>query len=333
MSEKKIEISVKTILIIGTFILLYQFLVKIEYIIILVIMSYILMAAIDPLVKRMTHRGINRGFSIIVIYLAFVAVATFFGIVVIKPLITETFDLIKQLPKLLANYPLLQSYLPKEIIDFKPTSAPSNLLKDQTSWDALYRALRGFATGATGLLSLIVMSIYMLLDKDYNYKSIANIISPKHSAKTLKIIDKVEKKLGGWVQAQLILSAFIFVCYYIGLNVLHIKFSLTLSILAAFLEVIPVAGPVITAILVGSITFLTNPQLIIYFLVFALIVQQTEAHILVPKIMQRVIGLNPLITIIALLIGTEFFGIIGAILSVPIAAILQILYLEYKKYD
>lgn len=325
----KIEISLKTLLIIGALILLYKFIIRIEYIIILVLLAYITMAAIDPIVQFLTRRKVNRILSIILIYISAVAILVGISVFAFKPILTESIEFFKQFPTIIEKYPAVKDLLPKNFVSNSNQNLQNYI--GGSNFTTIFNTIHSLFAGVAALLSMIVMSIYMLLYKDDNYKSLSEIISPRHAEKTMDIIRKIEKKLGFWVQAQLILSLFIAVAYYIGLSVLKIKFGLTLSLLAGFLEVIPVAGPVITAIIVSLITLVIDPSKIIYFLIFALIIQQTEAHVLVPKIMQKVIGLNPLITIVALLIGTEYFGVIGAILSVPIAAILQIIYQSYNK--
>jgi len=177
------------------------------------------------------------------------------------------------------------------------------------------------------------MSIYMLLDKKRHASMMLRVIPLNYRERAVIIMQKVEKKLGRWVQAQLLLSVIIFIISYFSLSVLHIKFALTISLIAGFCEIIPIAGSIVANTIAVILTLFISPDKVIYVLIIAILIHQLEAHVLVPQVMRKVIGLSPLITIISLIIGAELVGFIGAVLSVPIAAIFQILYLEIFKND
>ena len=109
---------------------------------------------------------------------------------------------------------------------------------------------------------------------------------------------------------------------YVGLALMGIKFALVLGILAMLLEVVPIIGPVIAAIPAVFFAFMQSPSLGLWVILFYVIVQQLENHILVPLVFGKTIGLNPVVVIIALLVGSQLAGIVGMILAVPIATII-----------
>ena len=130
-----------------------------------------------------------------------------------------------------------------------------------------------------------------------------------------------QHKLGRWLQVQLLASAIVGVLVFIGLSIFGIRHRVLLALLAALLEVIPFVGPLLAAVPAVLLGFLKSPIVALWTLVVYAVVQQIENHVIVPNIMRRVVGLNPVVVIIALLIGGELAGVPGIILAVPVAVV------------
>ena len=119
---------------------------------------------------------------------------------------------------------------------------------------------------------------------------------------------------------------------YVGLSFMNIKFALILGFLAAMLEIVPMVGPVLAAIPAIFLAFLQSPSLGLWVIVFYVVVQQLENHILVPVVLGKSVGLNPVVVIIALLVGQSLAGIPGMILSVPLATIIVEMMDDFAKH-
>lgn len=127
------------------------------------------------------------------------------------------------------------------------------------------------------------------------------------------------------MRGQLILSAIIGVVVFIGLSILNVRHAAILGILAALMEFIPYIGPSLAAAPAILIAFTQGGVLkMVFVLVMYLILQQLENHLLVPKVMQRAVGLNPIVSIIAILIGAKVAGSIGVLLAIPTATVVSI---------
>jgi len=173
------------------------------------------------------------------------------------------------------------------------------------------------------------MSFYLLIDRENLHKKISLLTKDrKHLSTAEKFITSVEHQLGGWIRGQLILMIVIGIVTYIGLRLLGIPYALPLALLAGLLEILPNLGPTIAAVpavilavasgggvLMGGITVL-----------FYIVIQQIENNLLVPKIMQDSVDVNPLTTIVTILVGLQIAGVIGALLSVPAYIILRSAY-------
>ena len=139
---------------------------------------------------------------------------------------------------------------------------------------------------------------------------------------------KIERRLGSWFIGQITLGVSIGIATYIGLNLLGIEFALSLAIIAGLLEIVPIIGPIISAVPAVLIALTTSPVLAVIVIALFFIIQQLENNILVPMVMRKALGLPPLVTIIALMIGGRLAGVSGMVLAVPIVVISQLVIRE-----
>ena len=139
---------------------------------------------------------------------------------------------------------------------------------------------------------------------------------------------QIEEKLGGWFRGQLFLSLVIGVLSFIGLSILGISYALPLAVIAGVMEVIPVIGPIISAIPPILIALTISPILGLGVAIMYFVIQQLENHLLVPQVMKRAVGLNPLVVILTIAVGSRLLGFAGALLAVPIAVVIQIVATE-----
>jgi predicted PurR-regulated permease PerM len=133
------------------------------------------------------------------------------------------------------------------------------------------------------------------------------------------LLRRIERRLGVWVRGEFVLMSAVGLCSFIGLTILHVDFALPLAIVAGLLELVPMLGPIIASITATLVALSVSPLLALSVVALYIIIQQLENNILVPYIMKKSVGLAPIVTILALMIGARLAGIIGAILAVPIA--------------
>ncbi|MGI8858489.1 MAG: AI-2E family transporter, partial [Thermomicrobiales bacterium] len=144
------------------------------------------------------------------------------------------------------------------------------------------------------------------------------------------LMEKIGTGLGYWVRAQLLLALFFGVTFGVGLAILRTPYALTLGTIGAVLEIIPYVGGFITIVLAVLVAATTGKLwLVIAVLVWYAIVVNLEAHIVAPKLVGEIVGLHPLVVVLALFLGAEVLGILGALLAVPIAVIVQALLDEF----
>ena len=173
------------------------------------------------------------------------------------------------------------------------------------------------------------MTFYLVVQDDAFKRVFHSIIPDEYVPFGLQLFKKIRDKLGYWLRAQLLLSIVVGLLVFVGLSVLQVKYAAVLALFAALFEFIPYVGPVLAA---GPALILAFSQggPIDFFLVLTLyiVIQQIENHFLIPKVMQRAVGLNPIVSILAILIGARIAGIIGALIAIPVATALGVFFRE-----
>lgn len=316
----KIEISHRTIVFTVLFLLLLWFLYQIRQILVILFVGIILTAALNPLVERLEKWRIPRILGAILIYFL---ILVFFGSILaglIPPLISQTNTLVSRLPDYLESSGLLG--IDRNIIDSQIDQLLS--LLGSISLDIVKITISVFGNFITFFI-LFFVSFYLLLEHKNLNSYLIKLFGPKGNEKANRIIGKIEHRLGVWAGAQITLMIIVGVMSYIGLRLLGIDYALPLALLAGLLEVVPNVGPVIASIPAILAGLAVSPLMGLAVAALYFLVQQLENHIIVPQVMAKGVGLNPLITILGLIAGFKIGGVLGAVLSLPSVILIEIL--------
>ena len=325
---KKIEISHRTIIFTVIFLLSLWLLYYLRSVLVTLFLAVILMAALSPLVERLHKWRIPRALSIVLVYILIFVIIGFTIAGIIPPLVEQTQNLFSNFPSYMESLRWLgvdQNMIYSQINQISSTlgSISGGIIKTAT----------GFFQNLIGLVILMVISFYLVLERKNLDKYLLRFFGENVANNGVRVFDKIEKRLGGWVRAELLLMLIIGVLSYIGLSLLGVDYALPLALLAGFLEIIPSIGPFISAIPAVLVGLLVSPLMALAVAALYFLVQQLENNLIVPQIMARECGLNPLITIIALIVGFKLGGVPGAILSVPIVLLLEVILTEISSSE
>ncbi len=188
-----------------------------------------------------------------------------------------------------------------------------------------------FLGSALFAAAIFVLSFYLTLRRDGVERFLIAILPAAYEEKAIQIYARVSRKIGRWLTGQLFLSLVVGIVIFLGLWLLGVKYSLLIGILAGILELIPYAGPIFSGAIAILSALSESPALALYVLIFFAVVQQLENHILMPVVMRYTTALNPVVVLIALLIGGRVFGLIGIVLAVPIAVFFQELLIDWAE--
>ena len=316
MEERNHGVTISTISILKVLfaLLLVMFLWAIKEILLLLVISIIIASAIDPLADYLAKRKIPRGLSVLLVYAIFIGIFTMIGMLLAPP-ISQQFKQISE-----SNF---NETFQDKIGLYRDTSLGQSVEENIKSWagnfsQTVFNTTRGVITGFLSIITVLVISFYLTVEENGMKNFIRNLTPYRHQAYAHKLMNKIQKKMGSWVLGQLILSGVIFGVTYIGLTLLKVEFALVLALMAGVLEIVPYIGPFLALIPALFFAFLQSPGLAISVLVLYIVIQQLENHVLVPVVMSKSVGLNPVLVILGILVGGTLGGIMGAIIAVPI---------------
>lgn len=318
---RKIEISHKTIIFTVLFLIFLWFLYNIRDLILELFVALLIMTILNPLVTALSRLKIPRGISVLVTYLIVISI---FGVAiagVVPPLVEQTSSFVTNLPKYLFNLGL-DRFVSDQIVGQllgQLSNIPGEVVK------------LGFSvlSNILGVVSVLIFAFYLLLVREKLNDQLGFFFGEDKKNEIGRVIDLLEIKLGGWARGELSLMVLVGTLNYIGLFLLGIPFALPLAILAGLLEIVPYLGPIMAAIPSVIIGLSISPIMGLAVAALAFLVQQLENYVFVPKVMEKSVGVSPLIVLLALAIGLRLAGIVGVIISVPAVITLQVLIGQY----
>jgi predicted PurR-regulated permease PerM len=178
-----------------------------------------------------------------------------------------------------------------------------------------------------------VLTFYLVVEQNAVKKIIKSFTPEERQELILQIYRRIQQRLGWWLRGQVILAFIIGFLAYIGLLILRVDYPAILALVAGVTEIIPYLGPIVGAIPAVFIAFFQSPVKALLVIILYYIIQWTENNVIVPKVMQKATGLNPIVVIVAIMIGAKVAGIFGVLLAVPVATALNIVVEEYLAWQ
>ncbi|MBY0294182.1 AI-2E family transporter [Patescibacteria group bacterium] len=332
MSERDINVHISSGTIVKTilFLLLVALLWFLRDIVLIVLTAVVIASSVEPGIVGLMRYHMPRIAAVLIVYVG--VLGSFFGLVFFfaPPILTDVAIMLQELPRTLSNLNITDAthgLLPWGNVSDTIASADilqnlANSLRDSTG--GAFSALSAFFGGVTSFILIVVFSFYFSV-QETGVDDFLRVITPiKEQAYVLNLWKRSQQKIGKWMQGQLILGLIVGILLYLGLLILDVPHALSLAILAGLFELIPVFGQILAmvpSIAIGFISGGVTQALLI--LGLYIIVQQFEAHLIYPVVVKKVVGVPPLLVILALLIGFQLFGFLGILLSVPIAGAIQ----------
>lgn len=323
MKEHKVEISQRTILFTISVVLGLWVLYQVRNIVVLLFVAFILMTAVNPLIKLGRRVKLPTILTMLVVYFGLIALFSTVIASLVPAVVTQTKGLTQALPSYLSSLEdVLNTEFDPAVIAGYFNSIPGTLL----------RFAAGFFNNILNILAVFFMAYYLVLERPNLHKYMTKLFKQSDAEEAAeKMILDIERAVGGWVRGQLFLMLVIGIMTYVGLFLLGVPYALPLAVLAGMLELVPNIGPIIAAIPAVFIGFTVSPYAGVGSLVLSILVQQLENNLIVPRIMESATGLKPLVTIVVLLVGYTLAGVQGAILGIPLYVAGQTVYKHLKK--
>lgn len=323
----KIEISLKTIftiLLVGAILYVFS---RTTDILIQVFIAFVLMTALNPVVNRLQKLKISRGLAIAITYVVMIVVIA----IVLAAMVPAFID---QTRKLLAQLNLPDSPILDQLAHLQVSLSQLVPLVNQYGgsvgriFDIVFSTFSVLFT----FFTILVMALYFLLGRDqlHTYFTIF-FRSGNKKERSQQLINHIESALGSWVRGEFILMLTIGIMSFIGLSLLNIPFALPLAIFAGLMEALPNIGPTLAAIPAVIVALVSvSPVMAGVTTLLYILVQQVENNFIVPQVMKHATGIRPLTTIVLILVGFRFAGVLGALLSIPIFIVFREILAEFS---
>jgi predicted PurR-regulated permease PerM len=300
----------------------------------LIYISALIAMGFSPLVRgiersRKQHgrRRVPRVLAILAIYLTMIGVIVLVAFLVVPPLVEQATSLWAALPnyfnkfqQTLVKYKLISHRVSlQEAVQNAPAGSGGSAMS------TLAAALWSVIGGLFGLISILILSFYLLVEAEALFTYGVRFVPESRRGLAMTASREAVVKVSAWLSAQFILAGVMGTFAAVGLGLMGEPYFYVVALIAAIGETIPVLGPIIGGITAVVVALSVSAKLALSVGLYFLILHQLEANILVPKIMEKRVGVSPVTVMVALLIGGSLWGVIGAILAIPTAAIISVI--------
>jgi predicted PurR-regulated permease PerM len=321
-----------------TFILVWcAFLVR--DVLLLVYMSGLFAIGFSPIVRFIERQKVlpigskrfPRWLAILSLYVIILGSLTGIAFMIVPPLVHQAQQLWTSLPgifdraqEFLIQKGVLRDHLTlRQAVEHAPGGGSSEAV------GTVFGAVAGVVGGIFGLITILILTFYILIEADSLRNTMLRLFPARDRARVAAASRDITVKVSAWLAGQLLLGGIIGATSAVGLWLLGVPFFYVLALISGIGEMIPVIGPILSAVPAVAVAATVSLKKALLVIIFFIVQQQFENHVLVPKVMQRQVGVSPVTVIVALLIGGKLLGILGAVLAVPTAAILQVVLSEF----
>jgi predicted PurR-regulated permease PerM len=304
----------------------------------LVYLSSLIAMGFSPLVRlierplsKKHRRGMPRALAILLIYLAVIGTFVLMGLMVVPPLLDQATTLWADMPQYFNRFQqfLIRYHLTahrvtlQEAVENAPAGTGGNAV------NTAIVAIGSVIGGVFGVITTLILTFYLLIEAETVFHYVMRFVPGPKREHFATASRQAVAKVSAWLGAQFILAGVMGSFAAVGLALIGVPYFYVVALVAAIGETIPIVGPVVGGVTAVAVAVTVSPKLALTVGVYFLALHQLEANILVPKLMERRVGVSPVTVIIALLIGGALWGLVGAILAIPTAAILSVIVEEF----
>lgn len=295
----------------------------------LLLLAILVATAIEPLVNRLRRGPFSRGAGVLVVYTAIVAAIGLPAFLVAPSLAAQGTAFMESLPERAvqargAATQLRPSLLAQAAVDVVDRISAELQSPKAPPGEQLVKAGFTAVQVAVDFVMVFILAFYWLLERAAIKRALLRLVPRAQAREVTLIWAEVEEKLGGWVRGQLVLVVTVGGTAMAGFALLGLPNPVLLGVVAGLGELAPLIGPIVAfapAVLLALTLGLSKALLT---LAYAVVIQQVESNFLVPRVISHTMGISPLTVLVGILVGAVLYGMRGALLAVPITAILQV---------
>ncbi len=329
------QVVLATVFVVCVF-LIFWLLYRLGFLIFLLFVAIVIGIALRPMIEWLQRRGVSRLAGIIIIYILLAGLATGFLALIFPLIADQATQLSQNLPQyygeirqalINSNNRLLQNIalrIPAQLsLLFVPGSATEEDVLNQVTQTVFYANLA--VKGILSILAVFLLAYYWTQESAQIVRTLVRLVPLNRRNETQEFLQLAERKIGGYIRGQGILCLVVGLAAFVFYSLIGLPYTLVLAIFAGLMEMIPVFGPALGAIPALLAALSLDPGKAIWVLLATGIIQMMENLWLVPRIMKNSMGVNPIIILLSLVAFGSVFGFAGAVLALPLAAIIQLI--------
>jgi predicted PurR-regulated permease PerM len=314
---------------------MYRALGQLTPVITLLIVAFFLTLALNPLVEALSSRGLRRSLCVGIVFVGLIAAFTALGFVVVPPAAQQGGLLAESAPRYLDN--VLSNRFVQELdshyhvvdtfqVELQKRVTDGNFMSGV--FGGVFGAGKALASGFFSVLTVLVLTLYFLSSLPRVKRAAYGMVPSSRRPRFISLSEEIMRRVGSYAIGQVAVATINAVCSWVMMSILGIRYAAVLAIVVGLLGLIPMVGATLGAAAVCMVALFDEPRKAVIALVYYVIYQQVENYIVAPKIMQRTVSVPGAVTVVAALVGGALLGLLGALLAIPVAAGLLLIYEE-----
>jgi predicted PurR-regulated permease PerM len=313
----------------------FQSLGKLDTTLTLLAVAVFLTLALNPVVEALIRRGLLRGWAVTVVFLGVLGVVTLIGWVVIPPVVQQSTELAENAPTMLDNLlknPWIQDVDHRYELVKRIQEEITKRAGEGTLWSGVFNGVLGagriIASGIFSVLTVLVLTLYFLASLPAVKQAAYAMVPASRRPRVISLAEEIMRRVGSYAIGQLTVATINACCSWVMMTLLDLPFAAVLAVAVGFLGLIPMVGATLGASIVALTAFFDEPKKAVIVIIYFFVYQQLENYAVMPRVMQRTVAVTGAVTVVAALAGGTLLGILGALLAIPVAAGLLLLYEE-----
>ena len=314
---------------------LWQAIAALDTVLTLVIVSFVLCLALNPIVEWLLGKGLSRTRATAVVFGMVVLVFVVIGLIVVPPVVTQAAELSRNWPRYverllaipwIADLESSQHVVDRAVGELERRMSDGGFVGDL--FGGVLGAGKALLTGALSAVTVLVLTLYFLVALPRVKQAAYATVPASRRERVTELAEEIMRRVGNYAIGQLLVATINACCAYVVMKIVGLPYAAVLAVVVGFLGLIPLVGATAGAVIVALVALLSNPTSALVMLGYFLVYQQVENYFIAPKVMQRTVSVPAGVTIIAALAGGTLAGVLGALLAIPTAAGLLLIHQE-----
>ncbi|WP_228387219.1 AI-2E family transporter, partial [Ornithinicoccus halotolerans] len=315
--------------------LLVSNLTRLSSVLTFLLVAVFLTLALNPLVEGLTRRGASRPVGVLVVFLGLLGVLGLVGYLVVPPVVQQSAMLVERAPQYVESVlsePWVADLDARYGVGDRVIEEVNDQLTDSGFLATLFGGVLGaagwLASGLIGVVTVLILTLYLLAAlpavKDAAYRA----VPASNRSRVIALAEEIMRRVGGYALGQALVATINGTCSWVVLELLGLPYPVVLAFTVGVLGLVPLIGATLGATIVAAVALFQDPTLALVVVVYYVVYQQVENYVVVPRVMQRTVSVPGAVTVVAVLAGGTLLGVLGAIIAIPVAAGLLLLYQE-----